>query len=196
MAKIGMKYLMYAKEQSYTAGSPITYATGKIFAHAISGTVTPNRRKNPLFGDDVKIENDAGITDYTLALESDRLPIADRADLLGEEAVYDSSTPPVLTHYEVVDGNPPYVGFGYMRTTIEDNTPKFETFWFHRVQFSLDNESDGTKGEQIQWKTYPFTGTGFGVQIDSSMKTKFYAHMEFTTEAAALAWLKARAGIT
>lgn len=191
MARIGMKYPIYALETAYTEGSAITYAAGKVLAHAIAATVTPNRRNNPLYGDDRKIENDKGLTDYTIQLEVDKLPIEKRAELLGEKP--QGTTP---THYSVIDTNPPYVGFGYLTIMQEDNEPKIEAFWFHRVQFSLTTENSNTKQEQIQWGTYTLDGTGFGVVLDSTGDTQFYDHMTFTTETAAYNWLKSKANMT
>ena len=61
MAKIGMKYAVYAPfSGTHTSGTAITYGTGKKLCHAISADVTINRRDNPLYGDDTKIENDKG----------------------------------------------------------------------------------------------------------------------------------------
>ena len=196
MARIGMKYPTYAAEATYTAGTGITYSTGKIFAHAIEANVTPNRRDNPLYGDDEKIENDKGLTDYTIALTVDKIAPAERAALLGETAAYNSATPPAVTHYMVTDSNPPYVGFGYMTVMQENNTPVYEAYWFHRVQFALDSETAATKQKDISWGTYNLTGTGFGVTLDNTNGVQFYDHMQFSSEASALAWLKSRAGIS
>ena len=79
---------------------------------------------------------------------------------------------------------------------MEDNTTKYEAFWFHRVQFALDNEQSNTKGEQIQWGTYNLTGTGFGVQLDNTNGVQFFEHMNFAAESSAIAWLKTKAGIS
>ena len=196
MAAIGMRYPVYAPITTYTEGSAITYGNGAQVCHAIAATVTPNRRDNPLYGNDTKIENDKGLTDYTIAFEGDKVPLAMRAALLGETAVSNTATPPVVTHYEVTDVNPPYVGFGYMRVLMENNVTKYESFWFHRVQFAIDSEESNTKKENIDWGTFRLTGTGFGVWLDSSGIVKFYDHMEFDTESAAKNWLKSRAGIT
>lgn len=196
MARIGMKYPVYAKESAYTEGSAITYSAGEVLCHAIAATITYNRRNNPLYADDTKVENDKGLTDYSISFEGDRLPDAKRASILGETPVQDTSTPPAVTHYIVGDSNPPYVGFGFYQVYMEDNVTKYEAFWFHRVQFSLDNEQSNTKGEQIQWGTYTLTGTGFGVVLDSSNGTQFFHHMNFATEAACKTWLNAKAGIT
>ena len=196
MARIGMKYPVFAAEATYTAGTGITYSTGQVLCHAIAANVTYNRRNNPLYADDMKVENDKGLTDYSIAFEGDRLPDEKRAALLGETAIYNTATPPVVTHYIVNDSNPPYVGFGFYQVYMEDNTTKYEAFWFHRVQFALDNEQSNTKGEQIQWGTYNLTGTGFGVQLDNTNGVQFFEHMNFAAESSAITWLKGKAGIT
>lgn len=197
MAKIGMKYPVYAPfDGDHTPGTAISYGTGKVLCHAISADVTLNRRDNPLYGDDTKIENDKGITDYTIVFTGDDIPTDALTDLLGETEVKDSSTPPAVTHYSVVDSNPPYVGFGYYRVLMVDNVKYFEAFWYHQVQFAKEDESATTKQEQIEWGTYRLSGTGFGVELDNTGAVHMYDHMKFDTEAAAKAWVKARAGIT
>ena len=196
MARIGMKYAVYAPfSGTHTPGSAITYGTGKQLCHAISADVTINRRDNPLYGDDTKIENDKGITDYTINFTGDDLPVSSWTELLGETAV-SSGTPAAVTHYEVNDGNPPYVGFGYYRVLMVDNVKYYEAYWYHQVQFAKADESAATKNQNIEWGTYQINGTGFGVELDSSGTTHFYDHMKFDTEAEAIAWIKARAGIT
>lgn len=191
MAKIGMKYPVYAPITTDTPGSALVYGTGAVLCHAISADVTLNRRDNPLYGDDIKIENDKGITDYTIAFVGDDVPTAARVALLGETAVGTT-----VTHYAITDSNPPYVGFGYYRVLMVDNVKKYEGFWYHKVQFALDNENVTTKQEQIDWQTYNLTGTGFGVELDSSGTVHLYERMQFDTEAACKTWLNGKAGIT
>lgn len=193
MAKIGMKHPVYAPITSGGEGSAIVYGTGKVLCHAISADVNINRRDNPLYGDDTKIENDKGVTDYSIAFVGDDVPNEARVEMLGEEAVSQSSA---VTHYEVNDVNPPYVGFGYYRILMVDNVKIYEGFWYHKAQFALDNENASTKNEQIDWGTYPMTGTGAGVELDNTGKIHFFDRMQFATEAAALAWVNGRAGIT
>lgn len=196
MAKIGMKYAVYAPITADTPGSAITYSTGAVVSHAIAADVAPNRRDNPLYGDDIKIENDKGITDYTITFEGDDLSNSVRKALLGENEVSSSGQSPTVTHYEVNDTNPPYVGFGYYRILLVDNTKIYEAFWYHKVQFALQDENASTKKEQIEWGTYHIQGTGFGVELDSSGTVHMWDRMQFSTEAAAKAWIKTRAGIT
>lgn len=197
MAKIGMKYACYAPfSTTHTPGTAISYSTGKNLCHAISADVTINRRDNPLYGDDTKIENDKGITDYSITFTGDDLPVSSWTELLGEVEVKNSATPPAVTHYEINDANPPYVGFGYYRVLMVDNVKYYEAFWFHQVQFAKADESATTKNENIEWGTYQINGTGFGVELDNTGAVHMYDHMRFDTESAAIAWVKGRAGIT
>lgn len=193
MATIGMEYPVYSPITTYTPGSAITYGTGKVLAKAIAASITQNRRDNPLYADNGLAENDRGMTDYTLSLEVDDLSITDRAALLGEVAITGTTT---TSHYAVVDVDPPYVGFGYIRNRIVGGAKKVEAYWFHRCQFVQGTEEAKTKGKEIEWGTYKLEGTGFGAVLDSTNGTQFYDHMEFETEAAAKAWLNGKAGIT
>lgn len=193
MAKIGMKHPVYAPVSSGGEGSAMVYGAGAVLCHAISADVTINRRDNPLYGDDMKIENDKGVTDYSIAFVGDDVPNAARVAMLGEVAVQQSSA---VTHYEINDDNPPYVGFGYYRVLMVDNVKIFEGFWYHKVQFAIDNENATSKNEQIDWGTYNLTGTGFGVETDNTGTIHMFDRMQFSTEAAALAWVNGRAGIS
>lgn len=187
MAKIGMKHPVYAPIGSGGEGSAIVYGTGKVLCHAISADVTINRRDNPLYGDDTKIENDKGVTDYSIAFVGDDVPNEARVEMLGEKAV--SASGSAVTHYEINDVNPPYVGFGYYRILMVDNVKIYEGFWYHKSQFVLDNENATTKTEQIDWGTYPMTGTGMGVELDNTGEIHFFDRMQFATEAEAKDWV-------
>lgn len=192
MAKIGMKHPVYAPITSDTPGSALVYGAGAVVCHAISADVTINRRDNPLHGDDMKIENDKGVTDYTIRFTGDDASNNVRVGMLGEKAVSENTT---VKHYEINDTNPPYVGFGYYRVLMVDNVKIYEGFWYHKVQFALDDENASTKTDNIDWGTYPMTGTGFGVELDDTGTIHMYDRMQFATEAAAKAWVDDRAGI-
>ena len=197
MARTGLLYPVYAPVSTYTEGSAITYGTGAVLCHAIEANITYNRRDNPLYADDYKVENDKGLTGYTIAFTGDRLPNDKRAALLNETVLTTGTAPnTTVTGYRVTDTNPPYVGFGYIVKALEDNVVKYEAYWFWRVQFSLDNENAHTKEENISWGTYPMTGTGFGAVIESGGDVVFFDHMNFGTESAAKSWLNSKAGIT
>ena len=192
MAKIGMRYAVYAAISAHTDGSAITYSTGGQLGPARSAEVTFTRNDNPLYGDDVIQEQDTSLTSYQIAFDSTTLTNEVRAALLGEVAAGTDSE----KEYKVQDAAAPNVGFGYIRVMQRQGEKYFEGFWFHKVQFSLDNESDNTKEETINWGTNPITGRGQGVYLDSSGAVDFYVHKKFTSFSAAQTWLNGKANIS
>lgn len=192
MAKVGMRYAVYAPITTYTAGSAITYGAGGQLGPARSAEVTFTRNDNPLYGDDVIQEQDNSMTSYQIAFDSTTLTNAMRAALLGEIA----SGSDTEKEYNITDAAAPNVGFGYIRVMRRSGVTCYEAFFFHKVQFAIDNESDNTKEEQINWGTYPITGRGQGVYLDNTGAVQFYVHKKFDTFAAAKAWLDGKANIS
>lgn len=192
MAKIGMRYAVYAPISAYAEGSAITYGTGGRLGPARSAEVTFTRNDNPLYGDDVIQEQDTSITSYQIAFDSTTLTDEMRAAILGEVA----GTSGAAGEYSVTDAAAPNVGFGYIRVMRRSGVTYYESFFFWKVQFSLDNESDNTKEEQINWGTNPITGRGQGVYLDSTGAVSFYVHKKFDTFTAAKTWLDGKANIS
>lgn len=101
-----------------------------------------------------------------------------------------------VTHYEVTGDAAPYVGWGFIRVKMFRGDRSFEAFWFHKSQFSPNGINAATKQRQIEWNHPQMNVQGMGVYLDSSGTPKYFDWMEFETEAAAQAWLFARANIT
>ena len=78
MAIKGLRYPVFAPIQTETDGQPIVYGTGHVLCAAISAEVTENRRDNPLYGDDVRCENDKGMSDYTVTFEGDDISMENK----------------------------------------------------------------------------------------------------------------------
>lgn len=187
-----MKHAVFAAISAHTDGSAITYSAGKQLGPSISAEVTFTRNDNPLYGDDVVQEQDNSMTSYQIAFDSTTLTNETRAALLGEVATGTDTE----KEYKVQDAAAPNVGFGYIRVLRRQGVTYYEGFWFHKVQFSLDNESDQTKQEQINWGTNPITGRGQGVYLDSTGAIDFYIHKKFDSFSAALTWLNGKANIS
>ena len=64
-ANIGMVCPVAATVATYTAGSTITYNTGKVIAEAVSASLNWNRSDGEFYGDDVLLDSDNGVTGYT-----------------------------------------------------------------------------------------------------------------------------------
>lgn len=192
MAIIGLRHPVASPITAETMGSVPTYGTGFVIGHGIQADVTYNTRDNPLYGDDVTIENDKGITDADITLEVDDLEDTVRVALLGEVGVGTDNA----DGYDLKDKNPPYVGFGYIRVKMKDNVKKYEGFWLFKAQFSIASDSGTTKREQIEWGTPTCNGKGFAIDVDGSGEPSVRRRKVFTSEAAAITWLNGLAGIT
>lgn len=194
MAYIGMRSPVVAPITSHTDGSAITYGTGMVLGPAVAANLTFDVADNPDYGDDVIQDNDNGINGYSATLETNNITPEGRAMALGWQGV--TGTGSTVTHYEVTDEAAPYVGWGFIRVKLFQGTRSYEAFWFHKSQFSPNGINASTKQRQIEWNHPQMSVQGMGVYIDNSGKAKYFDWMEFTTEAAAMTWLKGRANIT
>lgn len=194
MAYIGMRNPVVAPITAETAGGAITYGPGMILGPAVAANLTFDVADNPDYGDDIIQDNDNGINGYSATLETNDITPEGRAMALGWNPV--TGTGSTVTHYEVTDEAAPYVGWGFIRVKLFQGVRSYEAFWFHKSQFSPNGINASTKQRQIEWNHPQMSVQGMGVYIDNSGKAKYFDWMEFTTEAAALAWLKGRANIT
>lgn len=194
MAAVGMKYLTFAPITTETAQSPITYGTGAVAEHAISGNITYNYDEQSLYGDDKLAEYYKGLTGYDIEIGMTEL--ADSLSiLLGIETVTTTGSPAIST-YHLVPDNMTSCGVGFMQTLIVNGTKSYIGYWFHKVSFSINSESAQTRGESVEWQTPTLTGKGWGVELDASNGVQYRDRQVFTTEVLALTWLKAKAGVT
>lgn len=195
MAIIGLRYFYYAPITTYTPGSAITYGTGaKIEGGARLASITWERNGTPFYGDDVIWDDDNSVTGYSAQMEMTGISNAERAALLGDNTV--TGTGSTVTEYEITDASAPYVGWGFIEVKREKGVVSYEAYWFHRLIWGEDTHSANTKEQNITWNGPTLNARGTGVKLDSSGAYKFASHMNFTTESAALTWLKAKANVT
>ena len=195
MAAIGLRYPVAAPIETEVAGSAITYDDGMHIGPARAANLTLDRGNTPFYGNDIIQDQDNGITGGTLEFESTQLTADERVLLLGEKATATTG------EYADTDEASPYVGFGFMRVLRQKDLSTgtisvvYETWWFHKVQFSETAMTGNTKENTIQWQAPRITGTIFGVDIDSSGANHYYLRAEHSSEATAQAWLDGMAEI-
>jgi len=193
-ANVGMINPVYATITTYTPGSAITYGTGAKVAEGVSANVSWEREDGHFYGDDVELDTANGVLGYTVEFEPSGLEDSVRAALLGEVADNEE--------YGITDDVAPDVGFGYVRKMRKTDATtgkvvySWEGWWFHKLKFAVTREETRTKERNVAWRVPTLTGTGTGVQLDNTGKLKFAAHKTFTTEAAAISYINAKAGIT
>ena len=190
-ANVGMRHPVWAPLQSHTEGSEPTYGAGRVIQEAIEATITFNAdTTNGLYGDDVLVDMDDGITGYTVSFNPTGLKDADRAAILGEEVTTGSV-------YEITDAGSPWGGFGYFRVMRDDNrTRYYEAYWCRKIKFREPSQTTRTKEGSVQWRTPTLEGTGAGLIVDGGEKIKYIKHKTFETAAAAKAWLDGLANVS
>lgn len=198
MANIGLRYPVCATLSAHTAGSEPTYAsTGMVMGHGISANLTITRNTNVLYGDDVEVENDNGITAMSIELGLDNLTLAAEKYILGlVEKMTSGSGSSTVDYYLETDASAPYVGMGYIRVLQVSGVKKFFGVWIYKVTFSKESETVQTKGESVEWQTPVLNGRCMGLDVDGSGNYAFRKIKEFTTESAAKTWLNNLAGIS
>lgn len=189
MARIGLKGLTYAKVTGGGAGSAVTYSNGATQADMlIKADVSLTRDNAKLSADNHVVERLNGVTGGTITLEVAKLPDTVKTALLGYAVASGELT--------VNETEAPYVGFGYITKEINGGTVSYIGYWFHKVQFGLDNDNAETKGESTNFQTNQLTGEILGVVTSSGGAVDFYKTKTDSTESAIRTWLNGKAGIS
>ena len=95
------------------------------------------------------------------------------------------------------DPNSIGVGFYFWQETPVTETDAYCAYWVYKSKFSPDSISGSTSNDSISYQHHNVTGLAEGVKVEEGGKAIFVKVSEnFDTEAEAIAWLKAEAGIT
>ena len=194
MAFIGMMHPVVARLKNHVPGNEPTYEKGMIIGAARKGDLNITRNNNPLYGDDVVVEDDNGITAMSLSMETDDIEEAVRVYMLSlvEKTGEDSGG---VKEYLDTDASAPYVGIGYIRKRRKAGKTSYQGIWCYKGMFAEDAESSETKGESINWQTPTITGRIMALDVDGSGFYSFRKKAIFTSETEAIAWLDKLANI-
>ena len=196
MAFIGLRYPVVAQVATHTEGSEPTYSAGKVVGKAITANLTITRNDNPLYADDKIAEDDNGITGMSLELGLDDITEEVQTYMLGVVKETTGTASASVDTYLDSDASAPAVGVGYIRVRRKGGTTSYQGVWIYKATFGYTDESAQTKGESIEWQTPTVTGRCVGISRTSTGRLDFRARQNFATEADAMAWLNAKAGIT
>ena len=111
MADIGLRYAAFARVQSHTEGSAITYGAGREVGMMISANVAITRNSNRLFANDVVAEEDNSISEAQITVNTDDLTLDNEQYMCGTVKTGEGDS----AHYEDTDEPAPLGGFGYVR---------------------------------------------------------------------------------
>ena len=189
---IGVKGLTYAAYASGGEGAAVVYSGGVQVADMMVRVDQNEEREDASFNaDDHRIDRDNSINGASLSIEVAQLTTGMREGMLGHTG---SGTG--TTVYSVTDAASPFVGVGFVLCQRYKGTMTYRAYWYHKVQFSEGQRSFNTKGENLEFQTESLEGEAVAVQLASAGAFEYYQYSEHTTDAAALAWVKGKAGIT
>ena len=190
---ITCKGLTYAKYTSGGAGSAVVYSSGAV-AENLTVKVDLNFQyaEGQDHADGVRIAHKKKMTGVTTAFELADLPSAIKKALL----CWSVATNDLI----IDDSDPDYVGIGFYIWNEEPVTEDDEwiCYWVYKSKFTVDSISVSTATDNIAYQHQTINGVGVGVQLESGGKQCFVITNDepLATEAAAIAWLKAKAGIS
>ena len=186
MARIGMKWPLWAKLTSEVAGQMPIYGKGILVGGAVSGTITFQRNNAEQYADDMLKESDNSATGGTVSLDVDRIYEDARVAMLGFVENEDGSV-------DMTSDSTPWGGYGYIRVESVNNTPRYSAIWCFKVMMGQTNISDQTRAQSTNYGINPLEGKLSGVIPEADMKTRLYRYHEFDTLEAAWTWLKTMA---
>lgn len=200
MAGVGMLHPVAATLASYTDGQEPTYNAGMVIGHAIQGDLALTRNNNPLYGDNVIVEDDNSVTSAQLTLGLDDLLEDVQAYMLGvvKKTIAGEGGG---DEYYLTGESAPVVGVGFIRVLIRSGVTVYNPVWIYRAVFGRESENAATKAESVNWQTPTVVGRCMGTYIDDTGKAYFYKSRVFPASTAgaaqdAIDWLDACAGIT
>ncbi len=194
MPQIGLRHPCVAPITAETSGSMPTYGAGRVVGTAVSADLQWTKQDNNFYSDDHITENDNSVSKGTMRFGLAHLKLSDGPTLFGMTKTTGTSGSPDV--YTETGAPAPYLGFGYIRVLRMNGDTIYRACLLIKTQFGLPNETGNTKGENITWQNPTIEGTVFGVYIDSSGDASFRQQAEFTTYAAAEAWLHSKLNIT
>ena len=183
MAKIGFKYLAWGKMATEPADAVPTYETGKVIGKAVSSSLAITNAEGTLYADDVIAEEISEFSSAMLTHEVDNISLADQADLYG--ATYADN--------EIQNGstdNAPYGGIGGYQVLSVGGVKKYRAYFFPKGKAIVPDESDNTKTASISFGTQPLK-----IKISAPAYGSWRYLKEFTTEAAAKAYVDTKLGV-
>lgn len=194
MAAFGATYLVVAPITA-EGSNTITYGTGKQVKHLRRAAITYNWDESKFNGDNTLAEYYRHLIDADLEFETTELD-AEVAVLIGLEKVKTAASTGTPAVYTMKTDNGDPVGIGFVQSLIVDGEKLSRAIWVHKVTMRQNSENATTKEDTLSWQAPTVQGKGWPVMLDATGEDQIRDFSEFEDEADAIAWLKAKAGIS
>jgi len=183
MAKLGLKYVAWAKMATEPTSANPTYEAGIVVGKAVSTNLAVKNIEGELYADDQLSEYKSEFSSADLTLEVDNITLANQANLYGATYANDE-----MTHS--VNDAAPYGGIGGYQVLQVNNVKKYRAWFFPKAKAAIPDWSGTTKGNSISFGTQPMS-----LKVMAPNYGPWYYVKEFMTEAAAQAYIDTKLGV-
>ncbi len=162
MAKIGLSKPYFAVYGN--TGETVTYSNGALMGRAVELSIElEGADDNTLYADDGPAETANVFAGGTVTLTTDDLLPEVMLSVLGvaEEAITNEKIQTKAPKWYVWDDRQetPYLGFGAIVKTQNNNKPGFQAVMLPKIKFINPNDTFKTQGASIEWGTPEISGT-------------------------------------
>lgn len=171
-------------------GTTVTYTGAQELARGVDVSISPETSDaNNFYANNIVAETEAGgFSGGTLSLTVDGL-------LRSAEALISGLTEPSTAGWMAIgDAQKPFCGVGYITRYRSGGATCYVPTLVPKVVFSQIGREAATQEEEIDWQTQSLEATLF--RDDTEDAAWLYEGEEFATEAAALAALRTKLGVT
>ena len=183
MASMGLKYLAWAQQATEPADAVPTYSAGKVIGRMVSANLAIQSAEGELYADDMLSEYISEFSSADFTAEVDNIPLADQATLYGATYASDEFK---ATYTDA----PPFGGIGGIQILLVRGVRKYRAWFFPKARASMPDWDATTRGDSISFGTQPIQ-----MKIMTPLYGPWYYLKEFTTEAAAKAYIDTKLGV-
>lgn len=183
MASMGLKYLAWAAQASEPTNAVPTYSAGKVIGKMVSANLAIENNEGELYADDMLAEYINEFKSAEFTAEVNNIPLADQATLYGATYASDEFK---ATYTDTA----PFGGIGGIQVLLVSGVRKYRAWFFPKVRATLPDWDGATRGDSISFGTQPIK-----MKVLSPTYGPWYYLKEFTTEAAAQAYIDGKLGV-
>lgn len=183
MATMGLKYMAWAQMATEPAAAIPTYSAGIALGKAVSVNVSMSNAEGELYADDMLAEYVSEFSSAELTAEVDNISLENQAKLYG--ATYASDEFKLSAN-----DNAPLGGVGGYQVLMVGGVRKYRAWFYPKARASVPDWDGATKGNSISFGTQPIK-----MKIMAPIFGPWYYVKEFTTEAAAKAYIDTKLGV-
>lgn len=183
MASMGLKYMAWAAQATEPAAAIPTYSAGLVLGKMISANLAIENNEGELYADDMLSEYISEFKSAEFTAEAGNITLANQATIYGAGYTGDEFTASTTNVA-------PFGGIGGIQVLLVSGVRKYRAWFFPKVRATLPDWDGTTRGDSISFGTQPIQ-----MKVLAPTFGPWYYLKEFTTEAAAQAYIDAKLSV-